>query len=283
MGRTLLKKLKYKYYWYLSILRMQLALAKGAQSRQEADPEIPATWEYSVFSQNGEDGIINFLLSMCKKKNRYFVEIGAADGLENNSANLAIVRKFSGIMVEGDPASSWRSKILGEFNMGVDHLNTFVTLKSLPDIIRRMRYPDPDFLSIDIDGNDYWILNAFLNCQVRPKIICVEYNSTYGPEKSVTIPYQENFYFKSANPSGLYYGASVNAFRKLMAGNGYKFVTVDFNGVNAFFVDPTYFEAGFLDKIKSLQFADNFFDVKRWEQSWVNRLPSISHHPLTEI
>jgi len=67
------------------------------------DHTDPISWSFSGFSQNGEDGIIDYLASRLRNPNYYFVEIGAADGLENNTSWLAIARRYSGLMLEADP------------------------------------------------------------------------------------------------------------------------------------------------------------------------------------
>ncbi|MBU0784426.1 MAG: hypothetical protein KJ798_07470 [Gammaproteobacteria bacterium] len=92
----------------------------------------------------------------------------------------------------------------------------------------------------------------------------VEYNSVYGPKQSVTIEYEPTFVFTKAHPTHLYYGVSISGWRKFFERYGYRFISVDRNGVNAFFVDPRYFDASFLDEIHGQEFAENQSQYKKF-------------------
>ena len=251
--------------------RIGIALSKGAAMMQArcVDLKQPATWEFSGFSQNGEDGILDVLRKQLLLGNRYFIEIGASDGMENNSAWLVVAEKYNGIMIEGDPRLAQRAqRMIERYSIGAECKNMFVTLDSVKQLKQMAFYNDPDIFSLDIDGNDYYIAKAVLESGFRPKIFAVEFNSVYGPEKSMTIPYQEDFLFTAAHPTWLYYGVSIAAWSKLFSSQGYRFVTVDRNGVNAFFVDPECFDARFLDGVNGLHFAENVGQYKRF------RMPS---------
>lgn len=91
-----------------------------------------------------------------------------------------------------------------------------------------------DLLSIDIDGNDYWVWKAMT--AIRPRVVVIEYNSSFGPDRSVTVAYDPSFRRYEKHPSGLYYGASLQALNKLAAQKGYFLAGCDSAGVNAFFV-----------------------------------------------
>ncbi|MBE0613579.1 MAG: hypothetical protein IH604_07935 [Burkholderiales bacterium] len=251
--------------------RIIIALSKGAAMMQARNINLtqPATWEFSGFSQNGEDGVLDVLRGQLRNSNRYLIEIGAYDGIENNSAWLVVAEKYSGILIDGDPARSARARRMIEgHGIGVECKNMFVTLESVKQLLPMSIYRDPDVFSLDIDGNDYYIAQAILSGGMRPKIFVVEYNSVYGPEQSTTIEYQENFVSTKAHPTQLYYGVSIAAWRKLFGSHGYRFVTVERNGVNAFFVDPDVFDADFLNAIQSLGFAENMSQYTRF------RMPS---------
>lgn len=251
--------------------RIGIALSKGAAMMHARNVDLtqPASWEFSGFSQNGEDGILDVLRKQLVRSNRYFIEIGASDGIENNSAWLVVAEKYNGIMIEGNPRLAQRARrMIERYSIGVECKNIFVTRESVNQLKQMAFYDDPDIFSLDIDGNDYYIAKAILEGGFRPKIFTVEFNSVYGPEKSMTIEYQENFLFTSAHPTWLYYGVSIAAWRKLFEAKGYRFVTVDRNGVNAFFVDPECFDARFLNGVKGLHFAENIGQYKQF------RMPS---------
>src|SRR5574343_1307224 len=110
--------------------RIAIALSKGAamMHARNIDLKSPATWEFSGFSQNGEDGILDVLRKNLKVSNRYFIEIGAADGIENNSGWLVVAEKYNGLMIEGSPHLVERARrtVLG-YSIGAEIHNMFVT------------------------------------------------------------------------------------------------------------------------------------------------------------
>lgn len=259
--------------------RINIALAKGVGSRQSRniDLSIPATWEFSGFSQNGEDGILDVLRSQLVEKNRYFIEIGAADGIENNSGWLAVAERYNGIMIEGNPQLVERARrnVIG-YSIGVECFNMFVTQENIKTLKEMSFYPDPDVFSLDIDGNDYFIAQSIIRYGFRPKIFVVEYNSVFGSSRSATIAYQENFVFTEAHPTHLYYGVSIQGWRNFFERSGYRFVTVDQNGVNAFFVAPEYYDQAFLNGVKSVDFAENRSQYLKY------RIPSEEQYKMIE-
>jgi hypothetical protein len=91
-----------------------------------------------------------------------------------------------------------------------------------------------DLLSIDLDGNDYWIWKELT--VVEPRVVVVEYNASFGPDEAVTVPYDPDFSCFTAHRSGFYHGASLAALTKLGAAKGYALIGVESQGVNAFFV-----------------------------------------------
>ena len=247
--------------------RISIALSKGAAMMQARNIDLtrPETWEFSGFSQNGEDGILDVLRKNLKESNRYFIEIGAADGIENNSGWLLVAEKYNGMLIEGSPhlAERARRTVVG-YSIGAEIHNMFVTKESVRDLKAMTMHHDPDVFSLDIDGNDYYIAQAIFDEGFRPKIFAVEYNSVYGQERSMTIEYQPTFVFTQAHPTHLYYGVSISGWRKFFEQHGYRFVTVDRNGVNGFFVDPEHFDPLFLDEIKGLAFAENKSQYKKF-------------------
>jgi hypothetical protein len=244
--------------------RIAIAVAKGATSRHHRHVQLahPPTWEFSGFSQNGEDGILDVLRSVLMMQDRDFIEIGAADGVQNNTSWLLAAEQYSGLMVEGSASLSAKARrLLSDFSIGALFENRFVTCENAHEVLDRWDNPQPDVFSLDIDGNDHYIARALFERGLRPKIAVVEYNSVFGPERSVTIPYDPAFNFRTAHPTRLYYGVSLMAWRRLFAAIGYRFVTVDRHGVNAFFVDPACFPVEFLNSVIPLPFVENRYQV----------------------
>lgn len=266
--------------------RILIAISKGnaSSSLRNIDDTNPATWEFSGFSQNGEDGILQVLRTKLSNKNRYFLEIGAADGIDNNSAWPMIVEKYAGIMVEGSSALVSRAKrMVSHYSLGLEIMQLFVDKNTVKQIYEKLLFKDPDLFSLDIDGNDYYIAKEILNLGLRPKIIIVEYNSAFGPDKPITIPYKNDFVYTEAHPSEIYFGVSVQGWRHLFESNGYRFITVDQKGVNAFFVDPHFFDSNFLDNIKSIHFAENELQLRKFRVTHEEQFKMIKDLPFVEI
>lgn len=250
--------------------RININLSKGiaGQASLCINPSDPLSWEFSGFSQNGEDGILQYLLQNARQVNRYFLEIGSADGIDNNSAWLAIVKKYNGLMVEGNPELCSRAKEMVEnYSLGLSILNTFVNKLTIDKILQNLKYEAPDLISVDIDGMDYYIVEHILRNNFHPKIFLVEYNSVFGPNKCVTVPYNAEFSMQKAHHTELYYGASIQCWVKLFESYGYKFVTVESKGVNAFFVNPLYFDEEFLSNIEGCAYRENVFQSEKYNLS----------------
>lgn len=248
--------------------QMAIALAKGGAMMHARNIDLtqPGTWEFSGFSQNGEDGILDVLRKQLLNSNRYFIEIGSANGIQNNSSWLVVAEQYNGLMIEGNPRLVERaSRMVLNHSIGVECLNMFVNSENVQELKALALHADPDVFSLDIDGIDYYIAKANMEGGFRPKIFVVEYNSVYGPERSMTIPYQEDFVYTKAHSTQLYYGVSIAAWRKFFSHYGYRFVTVDRKGVNAFFVDPASFDVGFLDGVKGIEFKENMYQYRKFK------------------
>ena len=266
--------------------RIAIALAKGSAMLQlrNIDLKRPTTWEFSGFSQNGEDGILNVLRSQLTDPNKYFIEIGAADGIDNNSAWLTIVEKYRGLMIEADEELVFRARrMVGHYSLGLDIVQMFVEPNNVDKIREMSLVAEPDILSLDIDGVDYYVAEALFNCGFRPKVFVVEYNSVFGPDSTSTIEYRSGFSYTEAHDTHLYYGVSISGWRKFFNRHGYQFVTVESNGVNAFFVDPGAFRDDFLEKIEPLSFAENQLQLKKFRAGHQKQYEKISDMRFVEI
>lgn len=255
--------------------KVSIALSRGAltSALRQIDETNPDTWEFSAFSQNGEDGIIDFLLSKVKNPNRYFIEIGASDGTENNSSFLAIGKKYSGLMIEGNPSKSLICQHI-TLSPFVDVISMFISLANCDQLEKLAQTKNPDYFSLDIDGVDYYVAQRLLELGFRPKIVTVEYNSTFGPDQNLTVKYDDNFDFAS-HESRLYYGVSITAWKILFEFYGYKFITVEQNGVNAFFVNPSDFDSEFLNNINGTHFRENAYQLRKFKCNWEKQLELI--------
>jgi hypothetical protein len=246
------------------------------------DAGDPASWEFGAFSQNGEDGVIDHLLSLVEEPNRYFVEIGASDGIQNNTAFLAYVKNHSGLMIEGDGfKSEYATRYLQSLNWGVEFRNLFVEPDEIDRVLDACLVRDPDFFSLDIDSNDYFVMDALLAGGLRPKVICVEYNSAFGPTAATSIAYARGLDYQTFHPSGLYYGVSIGGWRALLERHGYRFVTVETRGINGFFVDPA--TVALPAQVEGTAFAENTTQLRRHRTGWEGQFAQIGELPLITI
>ncbi len=192
--------------------------------------------EFQVFSQNGEDGLLLWLLSETGAPVKSFVEIGVENGLECNTALLGFVLGWDGLMLEANPlgvaaAKKLVARMLKDRSNRVEVRQAFVTRENVNALVGQRRL---GVLSIDVDGMDYWLWKAVEDAS--PDIVIVEYNASLGPDQSITVPYAAGFSAANAHPSGYYHGASLTALERLGREKGYALVAVDAAGVNAFFV-----------------------------------------------
>lgn len=279
-------KLKAIVRFFFVLKEINLAFSKGTlgSSVRQIQENLPLSWEFSAFSQNGEDGIVDYLISKLINPNKYFIEIGSANGIANNTAYLAFSKKYCGIMVEGGKTNSKLSRIMYRFfNSGVVSLNMFVDMDNIHILFNQATHKNPDVFSIDIDGNDFYLTEWILKEGYRPSIFIVEYNANYGPEKAITIKYTSDFNYATAHNTRLYYGVSIMAWRKLFSKYNYHFVTVDSNGINAFFVHKDAFSKNFLDNLNGCEFKDHVIEKETFKKPWDERFKLIENMLYKEV
>jgi hypothetical protein len=198
---------------------------------------------FSIYSEFDEDGKLLYIFSLIGATNKIVVDIGSG-GLEgSNTANLIINHGWSGLLIDGAQEC-------------IDELRNYYAQEKetryYPPRIMRVRITKEninttlmdcevtgniDLLALDIDGIDYWVLKE-LNC-IYPRVILLEYQCILGPDRAVTVPYDANFQAKFDKGYGIYCGASLSAFVKLLKWKGeygYRLVGCHKYGFNAFFV-----------------------------------------------
>lgn len=196
-------------------------------------PDNAADRELKIYSQHGEDGILLWLFSVIGSTDRRFVEFGIGDGSECNTANLARHWGWSGLLLErdGDFAAAGRNLYA---DLPVEVEQAIVTPETINQLLDDHELGGEfDLLSIDVDGYDYWIWNAI---SARPRLLVIEYNASFGPHRSVTVPFVPEFSFDANFRGGLYHGASLAALTCLSHRKGYSLVGTDSSGTNAFFI-----------------------------------------------
>ena len=192
--------------------------------------------EFQVYSQFGEDGIIQWLIHNVEIENKTFIEFGVEDYSESNTRFLLMNNNWTGFVMDGSEENIKRLKNWKYFwKYDLSAKAAFITKENINELITEAGYSgDIGILSVDLDGNDYWILNS-ITC-VTPRILICEYNNIYGADKKVSIPYDEQFVRTKAHYSNLYWGGSIAAFRDWAEKKDYYYMGSNSAGNNAFFV-----------------------------------------------
>jgi hypothetical protein len=191
--------------------------------------------EFQVFSQFGEDGIIQYLINKLPIKNKTFIEFGVENYRESNTRFLLINNYWSGFIIDGSKENIDQIKnesISSYFDLRA--ACSFITKENINELMLSSGFDtELGLLSIDIDGNDYWIWKA-MNA-IKPEIIICEYNALFGFELQATIKYQPDFVRGKNGPFHLY-GISLAAAVELAKEKGYFFIGCNAAGNNAYFI-----------------------------------------------
>ncbi len=173
-----------------------------------------------VFSQNGEDGILEKILETIGATNTFYVEIGVGNADECNT-RLLHQNGWSGLWIDSQSSDPQVRR-------------ERVTAENVNDIFKKYRVPQEfDVLSIDIDGNDYWVWKALKH---QPRIVIIEWNCSISPYRSLTVPYDPDRTWDETS----FYGASILALGKLGESKGQILVASDRRATNLFFVRQEY-------------------------------------------
>ena len=238
-----------KYYLTKKFENLKIQIAKNFFFNLELNLEnikdIDQT-NYKVFSQNGEDGIIQYLIKTLKLNHIKFVEIGTEDYSESNTRYIFQTMRCDGLII--DPLKNLETivrKNIPEFwKNKLTILNKFVTPENINSLLDNNNFQNNiDLFSLDIDGIDYWIIKK-LKKNIS-KIFVAEYNPYFGPDLEITVPNINNFNRTSYHYSNLCWGVSLKSLIKIMIEKNYTFVGSNDLRNNAFFVSNDH-----IDKIK---------------------------------
>lgn len=173
----------------------------------------------NIYSQNGEDGVIEKIFEYIGTTNKFFVEFGVGDGTECNT-RLLREKGWHGLWMDGVYSSNHQIK------------TEIITAENINSLFSTYNVPyEFDLLSIDIDGNDYWVYKA-ISPRYSPRVIVVEYNASYPPPQSKTVVYDPSLVWRGTD----YFGATLSAWHNLLSLRGYCLIGCESRGVNAFFV-----------------------------------------------
>lgn len=265
----------------------QIQLQLTYQALQESGRALPPLSQvgFKAFSQADEDGILLYIFSIIGAKSKKAVEICAGNGIECNAANLIINHGWHGLLIDGNEAVV-KSGI--EFYQENPHtyvypptfVHAWITRDNVNEVITKHGFEgEVDLLSIDMDGVDYWIWNAINS--IDPKVVIVEYQDIIGPDKALTVPYNDSFNaYEYPMTLGMpnFCGASLAAFVKLAKTKGYRLVGCNRYGYNAFFIKNPLGEK----EIPEIDINDCFQHPKvLWGMK--ERFPTVKDFPWVEV
>jgi hypothetical protein len=236
--RGITEKVRFFYYLahraesiYALLARMYYEPRLAAE--KAADPKTLTYHGFTGYSMADEDGIIEEIFRRIGVTNRQFFEFGCGNGLENNSTYL-LFTGWGGVWLDGSEEGirSVKTHFAGQIQSGkLKAKQTFITAENINALVRETGVdPEPDFLCIDIDGNDYWIWKALEG--IRPRVVAIEYNGTFRPPHKIVQTYNPAYRWDSSN----YFGASLKALEELGRQKGYALVGCNVSGIDAFFV-----------------------------------------------
>ena len=225
---------------------------------------------YRVYSQADEDGILHEIFRRIGEGQRTFLELGVGNGLENNTLFL-LIQGWNGLWIEGSDRKAAASKKnlaaqIAEGRLQIEQ--NFITASTIDQNIASFTAGrDVDLLSIDLDGNDYYVLDAIRS--ISPRVIVAEYNSKFPPDVPWIIEYNESHRWDGTD----YFGASLKSLELLLSKRGYALVGCNIVGTNAFFVRT--------DLVNESRFCAPFTAENHYEPSRYFLLPAFqAGHPV---
>jgi hypothetical protein len=239
--------------------RIKKRLCKTRElSHLKLQPQNLRHFEKRVFSQNGEDGMLEEIFRRIGITNRVFVEFGVQDGIQCCTRNLLENFSWSGTWFECSAEHVANAKeMFREFPITI--VERFLTAEQIAAVfVDAGVNRECDLMVIDVDGNDYWMWNALAE-QFRPRVVVVEYNGTFGPKEEWIMPYDPQHRYDMT----AYFGASLTSFTSFASKHGYSLVGCDSEGVNAFFVRNDAAKGLFdgLDKAPAYHYVAPYYDI----------------------
>lgn len=192
--------------------------------------------EFKVFSQWGDDGIIQWLVHNLEIPHKTFIEFGVETYRESNTRFLMMNDNWSGLVMDGSEsniAQIIQSEYFWKYELSAKAV--FIDKENINSLLAASGFDkEVGILHIDLDGNDYWIWKEI--SVINPIVVILEYNSVFGIDRAITTPYDKNFYRTHAHYSNLYFGASLRALQQLSEKKGYALIGCSSAGNNAYFV-----------------------------------------------
>ncbi|HEY2810262.1 MAG TPA: hypothetical protein VGJ00_02585 [Rhabdochlamydiaceae bacterium] len=210
--------------------------------------EIDLTlYEKSLYSQNGEDGVLAKIFQLITPNSKFCVEFGAYDGVTGSNTFLLRLQNWNALLLD-------RTFEISHFNL----YKEFITASNINALFKKYQVPcNFDLLSIDIDFNDFYIWQA-IDEEYKPAVVVIEYNATHLPHEDKIVKYQPIF----CGDGTKYYGASILSLYRLGRSKGYSLVYAEKNAVNLFFV------------------RDDLLENRTWDFKNRNDVEKLYHHSI---
>lgn len=232
----LILKIRNRFNPDVQISQVQLMQQYQQMAKNKDLPKLSSTG-FRVFSQFEEDGLLLFIFSILGMTRKTFVEIGSDDGVNSNSANLYFNFGWHGLFIDGNPKSIKRGiKFFNKYPNPWFYPPKFKCAKVKRENVNALIESgglngEIGLLSIDIDGNDYWVWDAI--SVVNPQVVIIETHNEFGLN-DIVVPYDPDYFYPGKHP--IYHGASPIAMNKLAQRKGYRLVGANELGFNFIFV-----------------------------------------------
>lgn len=229
---------------------------------------------FKNFSQFEEDGLLLYLFALLDTQHKTFLEFGADDGINSNTANLHFHHDFTGLFIDGNAKAIERGRHFykkhGNSSVAAPtFLEAMITSENINELITRGGLQgDIGCMSIDIDGNDYWVWKA-IDC-ITPEVVVIETHNEFGLH-DIIVPYDPDYFYPGKHPD--YHGASPIAMTKLAKSKGYRLVGANELGFNFIFLRedlltdlvPTVTVESVLQHPSNQEAQARFEAIKNWE------------------
>ncbi|WP_296700692.1 hypothetical protein [Algoriphagus sp.] len=219
-------------------------------------------YEFKIFSQFGDDGIIQYLIKNIEIKNEIFIEFGVGDYLESNTRFLMMNNNWSGFVMDGSElAMNQLQNQKWYWKYSLTNKAVFIDKDNINGLLKSTGFSEIGLLHIDLDGNDYHIFKEIDLSTLNPSILILEYNSIFGNKRLITIPYDPGFIRTKAHFSNLFFGASLPALNHEANEKGYSLIGCNKAGNNAYFLRKDLLN----DKVKEKS-IDSAFKVNKFRE-----------------
>jgi hypothetical protein len=229
---------------------------------------------FRVFSQFEEDGLLLYLAAVLEIEHKIFVDIGSSSGINSNCANLALNLGWHGLFIDGDENAIQHGKEFYSKHPDTElyppiFQSAFITAENINQLVGDSGFNGPvGVVSIDIDGNDYWVWKALET--ISPSIVVIETHSEFGLD-NIVVPYNPEYFYPGKHPQ--YHGASPVAMVNLGKRKGYRLVGANRFGFNLFFVRNDVFPERVPEvQVESILRHQRYFErlkladpIKEWE------------------